>query len=369
MLRSSLRRWCATFLGGWLVVVAAAFAEDRSAEAILKDYDAVATPPAEPAKAKTKRALLDARARRQKALVRRDELAMEFYRAHPEHERAPQLMAARWEARLADPKKVEGVGKEVDEVLATGGSDGLLREAAFVKASLAIRKSGRNPAAALPAVEDFVRRDPKDARGAMLLSDVAGALPDSPQRESLLNRITETYPTTPYAEEIKDLRAAKAGAGGGDAAERVGKPFALAFNDATTGTPVSIQGLKGKVVVIDFWATWCGPCVAEMPRMKELYRKYRGQGVEFIGVSLDSPRDEGGLDKLAQFVESNEIPWPQYYQGDGWKSAFSSSWGIRSIPAVFLVDADGKLASTKARGKLEELIPKALERARKTPRR
>jgi thiol-disulfide isomerase/thioredoxin len=369
MLSLSQARGVVIPLAGLLVIAAAVLAEDRSADAILNDYDAVATPPNDTGKAKTKRAFLEARAKRQKALARRDELALELYRTHPDHERTPQLMAARWEARLADPKKTEGVGKEVTDALAKGGSDGLRKEAAFVKATLAIRKNGRNPAAALPAVEDFVKRDPKDVRGALLLSEVASGLDDSPQKEAILTRIVDAYATTPQAEEVKDIRAAKSGAASNDPAARVGKPFELAFADATTGTPVSIKGLKGKVVVVDFWATWCGPCVAELPKMKELYQKYRRQGVEFIGVSLDQPRDEGGLDKLAQFVESNEIPWPQFYQGDGWKSEFSSSWGIRSIPAVFLVDAEGKLASTKARGKLEELIPEYLDRAKKARKR
>jgi thiol-disulfide isomerase/thioredoxin len=114
-------------------------------------------------------------------------------------------------------------------------------------------------------------------------------------------------------------------------------------------------------VVVDFWATWCGPCVAEMPKMKELYAQYRSRGVEFIGVSLDQPRKQGGLKRLAAFVQANGIAWPQYYQGHGWNSPFSASWGIHSIPRVFVVDQAGKLYSADARDKLETLIPELLK--------
>src|SRR5207247_10089242 len=108
-----------------------------------------------------------------------------------------------------------------------------------------------------------------------------------------------------------------------------------------------------------FWANWCGPCGAEMPKMKGLYSQYKDSGVEFIGVSLDSPGD--GLIKLKKFVEDKEIDWPQYYQGNSWQSEFSQSWGISGIPTVFVIDAEGKLYSTEGRGKLDKLIPELIE--------
>jgi hypothetical protein len=98
-----------------------------------------------------------------------------------------------------------------------------------------------------------------------------------------------------------------------------------------------------------------------MPKMKELYAKYHSQGVEFVGVSLDQPKEQGGLDKLKAFVHENGITWPQYYQGNFWNSAFSKSWGINSIPRVFVVDQQGKLFSVEARGRLERIIPQLLK--------
>jgi len=138
---------------------------------------------------------------------------------------------------------------------------------------------------------------------------------------------------------------------------RINKPFALSFTDALSGAEISMEQLRGNVVVIDFWATWCGPCVEEMPHLKALYAQYKDQGVEFIGVSLDASEEHGGRDALISCCRDNEITWPQYYQGKGLDSEFSSSWKVWAIPTVFVVDQQGNLYSVEARGKLDEMIP------------
>jgi hypothetical protein len=106
------------------------------------------------------------------------------------------------------------------------------------------------------------------------------------------------------------------------------------------------------------------------PHCRCLYHEYHDKGVEFIGVSLDLPVDAGGLVSLKKFVKERNIPWPQYYLGHDNERIVSGAatddfaewWGINGIPTVFLVDAEGKLFSTEARGKLDTLIPLLLKK-------
>ncbi|SVD57159.1 uncharacterized protein METZ01_LOCUS410013, partial [marine metagenome] len=134
----------------------------------------------------------------------------------------------------------------------------------------------------------------------------------------------------------------------------LGKPLEIQFT-ATDGTEVDLAKMKGKVVLIDFWATWCGPCVAEIPSVKKTYDKLHPKGFEIIGISLDSNED-----KLKQFIKKREMPWPQYFDGKVWKNEISTKYGIRSIPAMWLVDKDGNLADKNARRGLEEKVEELL---------
>ncbi len=153
-----------------------------------------------------------------------------------------------------------------------------------------------------------------------------GSEPDLKAKEALEDRVLTQVPGTNLAQSVLGERRRR---------DTIGKPFDLVFVDAIGGSTISIKRLKGTVVVIDFWATWCGPCVAEMPHLKELYARYHNRGVEFIGISLDRPEKEGGLDKLKKFAKDTGIAWPQYYQGDGGMGGFSRSWGIQIIPVIF----------------------------------
>jgi thiol-disulfide isomerase/thioredoxin len=337
-------------VGGCFVGAAQTSGAERRADQILKDIDAAVAPRFDAKRAGSSSYLRRFRASQRDATAKRDKLIFELYKAAPDHERLPELMAERWGRK---DERYRGLFKEVDDVLAHTKNPKLKAEAVFIKARAKVKETRSNGSPDLAPMEEFLKLSPRDPRGADLLQSSIDHIQDAAKRSSLLERLTKDYPDSTYAAMSRGPREPK---------EWIGKPFDLEFTDAITGAPVSIKKLKGKVVVIDFWATWCGPCVAELPKMKELYARYSGQGVEFIGVSLDQPAEEGGLQKLVSFVQENGIAWPQYYQGNGWKSTFSSSWKIDSIPRVFVVDPQGKLYSVDARGKLETIIPELLKR-------
>ncbi len=140
------------------------------------------------------------------------------------------------------------------------------------------------------------------------------------------------------------------------AAMAVGKPFPDFAEKDLEGEDLSLAKYKGKVVLVDFWATWCGPCVAELPHVLEAYKKYHDKGFEIVGISLDSDKQ-----KLTSFIKQKEMPWKQYFDGKGWQNKLAQEYGINSIPATYLLDKDGKIIARNLRGEaLKEEVAKAL---------
>jgi len=208
-----------------------------------------------------------------------------------------------------------------------------------------------------------------------------------PTVESLGNQVNMYFTLREQAKAEKSALIAEAGEFAASANEFVkkaaqtqldkltafDKAFELSFT-AVDGRKVDIKDYRGKVVLVDFWATWCGPCKAEIPNIKKVYADYHAKGFEIIGISLENasikPDDtaeqiaakhERAKKILNDYTAKTELPWPQYYDGKHWKNDISTRFGIAGIPAMFLIDQDGKIVSTEARGlKLEAEVKRLL---------
>lgn len=138
-------------------------------------------------------------------------------------------------------------------------------------------------------------------------------------------------------------------------AELKTKPLDIKFT-AVDGQEIDLSKMRGKVVLIDFWATWCGPCMVEVPNVVAAYKKLHPKGFEIIGLSFDQDKE-----KLLSVTKAKEMTWPQYFDGKGWQNKFGQRFGIDSIPTMWLVDKKGMLVSMEARAGLEEKVEKLLK--------
>ena len=190
--------------------------------------------------------------------------------------------------------------------------------------------------------------DPNDPQSAGLAMQLAGALEQMPGGESLAQAAYKAFGpilATSTNERVRAMGDSFAGT-----LRRLslpGHPMEIT-GTLLNGKPFDQKSLVGKVVLIDFWATWCGPCVAEIPNVLQQYEKYHDKGFEVIGISLDQDREA-----LEKFVAEQKVPWPILFEkpeGDGWQHPLSTFYGISGIPTVILIGRDGNVITLNARG-------------------
>jgi thiol-disulfide isomerase/thioredoxin len=146
----------------------------------------------------------------------------------------------------------------------------------------------------------------------------------------------------------------------GKLAELVGQTLVVE-SPRVDGLPFDWASYRGRIVLVDFWATWCGPCREELPNIKACFEKYHERGFDVVGVSLDQD-----LDTLKAFLVEEQIPWVNLFDetSTGWDNPIAARYGIKAIPTALLVDRQGKVVSTTARGpELERLVERLLAAA------
>lgn len=178
----------------------------------------------------------------------------------------------------------------------------------------------------------FIDQYPKDELAAEALFELAKIddyLGDIESAEETYKRIVSTFPDSSLAARAK-----------GAVVRLTSEGREIPFQGQTVnGQPFSLARLKGKMVLIHYWATWCEPCKAEFPEMKELYAKYKKDGFEIVSISLDEERDS-----LMGYLQQQDLPWMHLYEEGGLEeSPLASQLGVIALPTMLLVDKDGSV--------------------------
>lgn len=283
------------------------------------------------------------------------ERARAFYEKYPDHEKAAeahdrelrmiqiaaQLGNTNVNARLAEMEQAK-----LDDPNLSEDERFELRASAMQRKAMTAGSEDRDAvmAAYEKGARDLIKEFPSRAEPyKMLLSLASGA--DADKAKAIAQEVLESAAPDGAKESAQGLLRKF---------DSLGKPVDIEFT-AIDGREVDLAAMKGKVVLVDFWATWCGPCVAELPNVKAAYNKLHPKGFEIVGISFDKDQE-----KLEAFVEKEDIPWPQYFDGKFWDNDFGRQYGISSIPTMWLVDKQGNLIDMEARNNLQAKVEKLL---------
>ena len=284
-------------------------------------------------------------------LAKTADLAKEFANKFPTDNRAEQAKAKEYELLrvaaqlgntnvLARLDTIEDVKLKDTKTSAEERFD--IRAGAINRRAVAKLSQSREAAFAEleKGARELIKDFPKRPEGYQMLQEVAMEAP--------------TEKAVKMAKEINESAAPDQVKAGVKPLLRLSKGLSIKFT-AVDGRAVDLEKLKGKVVLVDFWATWCGPCVHEVPNVVAAYEKLHPKGFEIVGVSFDQDKS-----KLVNFTKDQKMSWPQYFDGKQWDNDLGKEFGIQSIPAMWLVDKKGMLRDINGRedlvGKVEKLL-------------
>lgn len=225
------------------------------------------------------------------------------------------------------------------------------RSAAFQNAMQAKYKVLQNQQKTV--LKNFITSHPTSYISLLALSSVSGPTPDVAEIGPLYDLLSDDLKKTEGGKQLKlsidALRLTEIGALAPDFTQ-----------DDVNGTPVRLSSFRGKYVLIDFWASWCGPCRQENPNVVKIYNKYKGKGFTVLGVSLDRP--DGKAAWLAA-IKNDGLTWTQVSDLKYWSNLAATLYGVQSIPQNFLIDPQGKIVAKGLRGDdldttLEKLLGK-----------
>ncbi|WDF77133.1 TlpA disulfide reductase family protein [Mucilaginibacter sp. KACC 22773] len=200
---------------------------------------------------------------------------------------------------------------------------------------------------------EFIKGNPNSLVSLFALKIYAGAVPDVAQVEPVFNTLSVSVRSskmgTEYGAEIARMKRTAIGA------------IAPDFTQTdTSGRAVSLHDYKGKYVLLDFWASWCGPCRAENPNVVKNFNAYKDKGFTVLGVSLDQPNAK---DKWVKAVHDDHLEWTQVSDLKGWKNEAAQLYAVKAIPQNFLIGPDGTIIGKDLHGdglskKLAEIFNK-----------